>query len=145
MAYFEVVAKGGHVGKDFYYECFFYLSCETASEASKAVLKYPRVKKDHSDAILRCSKITLEEYEAGLEKVRDEPYFFVQSYQEQKLYWNDVKKNIRPETKMQAEYREQRYNSTKYRKKPEPETKPYYYGKTLVRNIKKWHKKYGYN
>ena len=60
--YYKVVAKCGHVGRCSYVPIIFAVVAENGKEASKKVRKFPRVKRDHKDAILRCNKITLEEF-----------------------------------------------------------------------------------
>lgn len=52
MKYFEVVAKCGHVGRDYYYEGHFFVQAQNAKIAACKVKSQPRVKRDHEDAIL---------------------------------------------------------------------------------------------
>lgn len=62
LNYYKVVAKCGHVGRSNYIPIAFAVIAESGKEASKKVRQFPRVKHDHKDAILRCDKISYEEY-----------------------------------------------------------------------------------
>ena len=62
MAYFEVVAKCGHVGRHRYYRGVFFIEAEDGKAAAAKVRAFPRVKKEHKDAILECNKIEEAEF-----------------------------------------------------------------------------------
>lgn len=62
LNYYKVVAKCGHVGKCNYIPIAFAVIAESGKEVSKKVREFPRVKHNHKDAILRCDKISYEEY-----------------------------------------------------------------------------------
>lgn len=62
LNYYKVVAKCGHVGKSNYIPIAFAVIAKTGKEASKKTREFPRVKHNHKDAILRCDKISYEEY-----------------------------------------------------------------------------------
>ena len=105
MAYFEVVAKCGHVGRHRYYRGVFFVKAEDGKAAAAKVRVFPRVKEEHKDAILECNKIEEAEFLAGLEKFGNEIYFKIKTKKEQKKHWNEIKDNVYPETKCQEDYR----------------------------------------
>lgn len=105
MRHFEVVAKCGHVGRDYYYEGHFFLQSETASNAAQYVKTFPRVKKDHDDVILWVSEVEKDEYIAGVIAMKINPYFSCESKYQQKAVWDLIKEGIRSETEHQQKYR----------------------------------------
>ena len=82
--YYKVVAKCGHVGKKHYIPVVFAVTAESGKEASKKVRNFPRVKHQHKDAILRCDKITLEEYLVIKEANNKDPYLKCKNKQQQR-------------------------------------------------------------
>ena len=83
--YFKVVAKCGHVGRCNYVPIIFAVAAENGKEASKRVRAFPRVKHDHKDAILKCNKITLEEFLQIKEINNNDPYLHSKSKHEQNM------------------------------------------------------------
>ena len=53
MAYYLVLTKAGHLGKSCYMPIWFPVEAENGREAAKIARGYPRVKRDHKDAILQ--------------------------------------------------------------------------------------------
>lgn len=119
MRYYEVVAKCGHVGRNYYYEGHFFLTSSSASSAAQYVKTFPRVKKDHEDAILWVNEINQDEYIAGCKAMKMNPYFACGSKHEQDAIWDLIQDGIRPETKRQILYREKctRYDGNKQKEK----------------------------
>ncbi len=72
--YYKVVAKCGHVGRGRYIPIPFYVKANSASEAANYVKGFPRVKAMR-DNIISVDEITSEEYKAGREENRNNPYF----------------------------------------------------------------------
>lgn len=72
--YYKVVAKCGHVGRGRYIPIPFYVKANSASEAASFVKGLPRVKVMR-DNIISVEEITREEYKAGREENRNNPYF----------------------------------------------------------------------
>ena len=99
MAFFEVTAKCGHVGKEQYYEGRFYVQTESGSAAAALVRKNPRVKHDHKDAILGVQKIGYAEFKLGQAAYRANPYFRCHCVQDQRLYFEEIAENIVPEAR----------------------------------------------
>lgn len=96
--YYEVTAKCGHVGRDKYYEGHFFIKASNGKEAAKIIRFTPRVKHNHSDAILSVNRITEEEYISGLEAKKQEAYFNCKSRHQQQELWDEIIINVRPET-----------------------------------------------
>jgi len=119
--YFEVVAKCGHVGRGHYYKGAFYEVAESGKAAAAAVRLRPRVKHDHPDAILCVTEITYEDYKAGLEQKKSEPYFFCTCVQEQRAVWEQIAPNVYREPRAElvvdeckAERREHRRSRVRF-------------------------------
>ena len=55
MKMYEVCAKCGHVGRDFYTEKIFAVKAKNAKEAAQFARFIPRVKHHHPDAMTRTS------------------------------------------------------------------------------------------
>lgn len=72
--YYKVVAKCGHVGRGKYIPIPFYVKANSASEAANFVKGLPRVKAMR-DNIISVEEITRDEYKAGREENRNNPYF----------------------------------------------------------------------
>lgn len=104
--YYEVVAKCGHVGRMYYYEGHFFITSNSKKEAAEKVKGFPRVKKDHDDAILGSYEITEAEYKVGLKEMQLNPYFRCTSKHEQNVVRELIQDHIFPETDTQLEYRE---------------------------------------
>lgn len=86
--YFMVIAKCGHVGKRNYIPIKFAVHATDAKDAAKVTRDFPRVKRNHKDAILKVEKISYEEY-LEIKKINDEdPYLKCKSKQEQNMIAN---------------------------------------------------------
>ncbi|MDD4121153.1 MAG: hypothetical protein PHG90_06200 [Clostridia bacterium] len=97
--YFEVFAKGGHVGRDKYYECIFYICSENKIRAIDIVQKHaPRIKRDHIDGIFGANEISVEEFLEGNKRNDQDSYFHCNSKHEQKEAIKAIKPNIVKET-----------------------------------------------
>lgn len=98
--YYKVLAKCGHVGRNYYITKWFYIKASSGKEAAKIVRYKPRVKHDHKDAIRQVIQIEYEEYINGLKIMASDMYFKVHNIQDQKLY-NCIKEDeIYPEEKL---------------------------------------------
>lgn len=90
MKYYEVTAKCGHVGKDYYVSKKFAVAARNAKEAALKARYIPRVKHDHKDAILSVREISEEQFNERLELNERDRYFYCRNTQEQKLYCMDL-------------------------------------------------------
>lgn len=106
MKYFEVVAKCGHVGREYYYEGHFFVQAVDAKFAASKVKRKSRVKRDHEDVILSVSEVDELTYLEGLEAMRLNPYFHCKSKWEQNRVMDLIQDGIKPETDIQLSYRE---------------------------------------
>ena len=73
--YFIVKAKCGHVGKSMFIPMNFAIYAENGKEAASVTRKMPGVKRDHPDAILSVTEITLEEYNTAKQLSKNDPYW----------------------------------------------------------------------
>lgn len=137
MNYYEVVAKCGHVGRDYYYEGHFFIAAYSAKIAASIVLKKPRVKKNHGDAILQVNEVDKLTYEEGLEAMRQNPYFNCRSKREQAAFTDILSDGIKPETDRQLSYRERKCKHYK--------DKRYFTEKTNKKGIRNPYKYAKYN
>lgn len=138
--YFEVVAKCGHVGRNYYYEGHFFVVSASAGKAAKYVKTFPRVKKNHEDAILSIREITHREYKVGYEHFCSEAYFMCKNKQQQKMMWENICPMVREETQSQNDYRKRKRSYYNRQKR-------YYEKQTTrkgIRNPYKW-TKYNFN
>ena len=94
MKYFKVVAKGGHVGKSFYYRAVYFVSAENGREAALKVRKFPRVKHDRKDAIISVEKISFDEYKKGCSEEYRKPWHCCANVQEQSAFWNEIQDDV---------------------------------------------------
>ncbi|MCL1944647.1 MAG: hypothetical protein FWF56_02415 [Firmicutes bacterium] len=111
LKYYRILAKCGHVGRNYYYEGEFFVSASNPSIAAQIVKSFPRVKRNHKDVILNIQIITQEECKLGQQAQARNPYFNCVSQQQQSLYWDDIAPFIKPETEMQKAYREYKFDS----------------------------------
>jgi len=98
MGFFEVTAKCGHVGRGQFYMGMFYVRAENGSEAAALVRQKPRVKHHHKDAILSVVNICYDEYIAGREVYKTNPYFNCKNRQEQRIHEGELSVDIYAET-----------------------------------------------
>lgn len=98
LYFYRVLAKGGHVGQNFYLRVAFYCRAESAKKAAEFVRQAPRVKHTQKDAILSVKKVSEEEYRVGCREMRENPFFHCKNIQEQRALMNDfILKNRIPE------------------------------------------------
>lgn len=72
--YFKVIAKCGHVGKGNYVPVAFAVKAESRSAASQNVMRYHRVKKQLSNAIISCDEIDKKSYKELVRVNANDPY-----------------------------------------------------------------------
>ena len=126
---FEVAAKCGHVGRNYYTLKTFAVIAENGREAAKIVRWIPRVKHHQADAILYVAEIGLERF-IEINEINDaDPYFACHCTQEQRKI--DVP--VFPE-KAVPRWMEKQTDTN--------HGKPTYYGKEKIRNPKKYMKHY---
>ena len=104
--YYKVVAKCGHVGRRKYIPIIFAVVAENGKDASKLVRQYPRVKHNHKDAILRCDKITFEEFLQIKEINNNDPYLHCQNKQEQNMFC-DLQNRIKEDSCKNKNYKKE--------------------------------------
>jgi len=97
MKYFKVIAKCGHVGKNYYYEGTFYVTAESKKAAANKVRYIPRVKHHQKDAILQVEEVNVETFERGKRETYRNPYFTSKNKQTQELYNELILDNIHEE------------------------------------------------
>ena len=90
--YFMVIAKCGHVGRKKYIPIKFAVNANSGKEAARIVRQFPRVKKDHKDAILDVKQVSYIEYLEIIETNHHDPYLKCISKYEQKLISNLVER-----------------------------------------------------
>lgn len=84
MNMYEVCAKCGHVGRNYYIDKVFVVRAETAKEAARIVRGFPRVKHHHKDAIRYVRKIDETRYWEVRKWNNIDPYFSCHNIQEQR-------------------------------------------------------------
>ena len=84
--YYKVVCKCGHVGKKHYIPVTFCVYAENGKEAAKIARNIPRVKHNHKDAIISCSRISFNEALKINEANSLDVYLKCSSIQEQRAY-----------------------------------------------------------
>lgn len=88
--YYEVTAKCGHVGRGKYVEMAFYVKAANAKNAAEMVRKFPRVKRDHRQAISSVVEVTATEYLEGRNQNNCNPYFRATCIQEQRATCSEL-------------------------------------------------------
>lgn len=86
MGKYEVIAKCGHVGKNYYVKKAFPVEAENGKEAAKKVRFKARVKHNHKDAILSVKKIDENRFLELRNQFKKDPYFHCKNRQEQLLW-----------------------------------------------------------
>ena len=81
--YYEVCAKCGHVGKNYYVEKTFAVEAENGKSAAEIVRGKPRVKHDHKDAIRFVKQIDKERFDIIQANIKMDPYFHCKNIQQQ--------------------------------------------------------------
>jgi hypothetical protein len=98
MQFYEVEAKCGHVGKNYYYRGLFYVRARDKKEAAAMARNIPRVKHDNKFAILNTRVIDYAAFMSGQALQRTNPYFRCKNIQDQKLILPYIENEIFPET-----------------------------------------------
>ena len=107
MKYYLVTAKCGHIGKNKYIECPFYVLAPSGKEASHRVRYMPRVKHGHKDAIISCQEISKETFAEHQRDSRLAGYFVAKSRQEQSVIFEQIEPLIKTEPSTLIEQRDQ--------------------------------------
>ena len=123
MKFYLVTAKCGHVGRKAYVPITFPVKAEDGREAAKKVKAYPRVKRNHKDAILSCKKVNERAYLKQVEINKKDPKLHVSSRQEQKRmvaeieermmadnHQNELNKMLKKSSKPNLRFQKQKYN-----------------------------------
>ena len=110
MEFYLVTTKCGHVGKGHYVPITFPIKAENGKEAAKIARMLPRVKHHHWDAILKCEKVTAEEYMIQLIKNACDPYLHVRSKKEQRELVEDI------ESRLVVDNHQDEINKPRYKK-----------------------------
>ena len=95
MEFYLVTTKCGHVGKTSYMPITFPIKAENGREAARIAKGYPRVKRDHWDAILDCRKVDEETYLMQVIINSNDPYLHATSKQEQEAMVVGIAERIR--------------------------------------------------
>ena len=111
--YYRVEVKCGHVGRGRCIIKYLYIAAETGKEAAFIARYHPRVKHDHSDAILNCEEIGKDEYLEGIRRNKDDLYFRLHNRNEQREY----EKTHSDEIKEDHYYREKSRPNKKIRER----------------------------
>ena len=126
MYKYEVKCKCGHVGRKNYIVIAFPVIAESGKEAAKKARYFPRVKHDHKDAIINVRKINDEEYEKLVSINNNDLYLKCTNRQEQNSI--NLTDRIFKEEVVTEENRVFEQH------------KQYFFGKTEVRNPKRFFK-----
>ena len=108
LKYYKVMAKCGHVGRNYYILKWFYVKACDGKAAAKIVRNKPRVKHDHKYAIQQVVEITVDEYLLGLKIQLEDKYFQCSSKQEQESYKCISQDDLLPEEREQIKYKKNR-------------------------------------
>ena len=108
MNYYKVLAKCGHVGKNYYILKNFFIEAEDGEDAARIIRYKPRVKHNHKDAIKNVTPITSYEYEKGIEEYLDDAYFHVDNKKDQWLLKAVKEDEIYREAEAKKKYKKRR-------------------------------------
>ncbi len=131
MKMYEVGAKCGHVGKNYYIEKAFAVKAETAKDAAEIARWIPRVKHHQSDAILYVTEIDVDRYQEIRRINEEDAYLNCSNIQEQR-------RNCSLELKREREVDE-------YRTETWLDYPPFYHGKKRIRHPKKYFNRFIYS
>lgn len=84
MGMYEVCAKCGHVGRNYFVDKVFAVMASNGKEAAAKVRNYPRVKHDHKDVIRYVQIIDPFRYADIVAANKADPYFSCHNIQEQR-------------------------------------------------------------
>ena len=88
MGMYEVCAKCGHVGRNYYVDKIFAVEASSGKEAAAKVRNFPRVKHDHKDAIRYVEPIDAIRYAEIVSGNHLDPFFLCHNVQEQRRMCN---------------------------------------------------------
>ncbi len=128
MKMYEVNAKCGHVGMNYFTVKTFAVMTESRKEAAAQVRAFPRVKHDRKDAIISVDEIDLDRYMEIRENNRLDPYFICTTVQQQRALCRIER------------YRE--VERTQVKRIEEQTGRSTYYNKKVIRNAKKYMNNY---
>ena len=94
MEFYLVTTKCGHVGKKAYMPITFPVKAENGREAAKIARAFPRVKRHHKDAILKCEKVDRVKFVEQIKINNEDPYLHVVSKQEQQIIVENIEQRI---------------------------------------------------
>ena len=131
MYMYEVCAKCGHVGKNYYVDKVFAIKANNAKEAAAKTRNIPRVKHDHKDAIRYVKQVDRETFSKLLSENNDDEFLQCKSVQEQRQ-------------RCKAVYEERRRceQEREWIPKIEEENRRKYFHKIKLRNPKKYFNNY---
>lgn len=99
MAYYLVLCKAGHLGRRCFMPIWFPVEAENGREAAKIARDIPRVKHNHTDAILDCVKTDYEGFLNQIAENKQDPYLCCYSRHQQNQIMPLIQDRIRPETR----------------------------------------------
>ena len=133
--YFSVTAKGGHVTRNYFIPITLYFEAASAKEAASMARKAPRVKHNHSDAVLNVNEVSVDQYIKGKSLQKNDPYFRAKNIQEQRQFLIDIEERIVREKSIQKNYISAKSQSLLINKK-------IYDGKVLIKHPQKYFRFY---
>ena len=88
MGMYEVCAKCGHVGRNYYVDKIFAVVASDGKEAAAMVRSFPRVKHDHKYAIRYVESIDSARFAEIISENHLDPFFHCRNVQEQRKTCN---------------------------------------------------------
>ena len=92
--HYIVVAKGGHVGRQYYMPMYLPIRASSKKQASDKARIFPRVKKDQKDVILDVYPVSEKAFYQQVEDNDKDPYYQVHSKHEQNEYFELIKDRL---------------------------------------------------
>ena len=132
MKYYEVTAKCGHVGRNYYVLKTFAVKAANGRAAARIVRNTPRVKHHQKDAIKSVQEIDKNRYLAIIKRNQQDPYF--QSHSIQELRNSHTENEIYMEERLLSKTRES--------KQENDEAKKVFNGKQMIRKPKHYIRNY---
>ena len=132
MYMYEVCAKCGHVGRNYYVDKIFAVRASNGREAARIVRNFPRVKHHHKDAIRYVVQIDEARF-FEIHRINDEdPYFHCHNIQEQRQMCKITPLAETADVDVEVE------------EVAEGSKRRFYDGKTAIRNPKKYYARFDY-
>lgn len=122
---YEVKAKCGHVGRDWYVIKSFAIEADSGKEAAEIAKNKPRVKHHHRDAIQQVTPIDSIRYQEISVMNSADPYFRCHSIQDQRAFCPDL--DLLPEA-----------STVEKRERKDSKGTAVYWKKQRIRNPKKY-------